>query len=324
MNSLLALAPVMLALYVPFCASVPDPVIAPTVELTGLWDAPADLAARNLYDGPWGRTRAPDPFAVYTLVEHKHTGVNPGMTVIDERGREWSVKQAPPNGQPAEGPIEVVLSRVLSAIGYHQPPVYYLPSFTYRDDWGTQIEPGGRFRLKDPSLKERGEWSWQRNPFVGTRPYQGLLVTLLLFNSSDLKNANNTLYAHRIGDLAEPWYVVRDLGTALGQTGRWAPRRGDAARYASDPFLIDVHDGLVDFGYNGWHQELVRRRISVNDLRWAGELLGGLSDRQWRDAFLAAGYTPGAAEPFIVTIKERIARAMFVSASAVETTSSAR
>lgn len=309
MMPMFAAVPLVLALYLPFCARVQDPVVTPAVDLKGLWEAPSDIGALDLYHGPWGAAHAPDPFAVYTLVEHKHTGINPGVTVRDELGREWSVKQAPPNGQPAEGPIEVVLSRVLSAMGYHQPPVYFMPSFTYRDDWGDRIEPGGRFRLKEPSLRNLGEWSWQRNPFVGTQPYQGLLVILLLFNSSDLKNANNTLYEHRVGDMAEPWYVVRDLGTALGQTGRWAPRRGDAASFARDPFMIGIRDGLVEFGYRGWHQELVRDRISVSDVRWAAARLARLSDRQWRDAFLAGGFTPPAAESFLKVIKSRIRQA---------------
>ena len=98
-----------------------------------------------------------------------NSGINPGMTVRDPLGREWSVKQAGAE-TPDEGPVEVALSRILSTVGYHQPPVYYLPSFTLEDDWGTHVEPGGRFRLKLKTLKDRGEWSWQQNPFVGTRP----------------------------------------------------------------------------------------------------------------------------------------------------------
>ena len=162
-----------------------------------LWQRPTDLADRNLFNGPWGAKRAPDPHDTYSLVEVKHHGINPGMTVRDSRGRKWSVKQAPPDGEAGEGPIEVVLSRVLSALGYHQPPVYYLPAFTLSDDWGTHVEGGGRFRLHEKTLKDIGEWSWQQNPFVGMRPYQGLLVVLMMFNSSDLKNSNNTLYEHR-------------------------------------------------------------------------------------------------------------------------------
>jgi hypothetical protein len=271
-----------------------------------LWVPPGDLAARNLLDGPWGAERAPDPRERYRLVEHKHTGVNPGMTVVDSRGREWSVKQSPPNGQVPEGPIEVVLSRVLSAAGYHQPPVYYLPSFTLIDDWGERTTSGGRFRLKDKTLKDRGVWSWQQNPFVGTKPYQGLLVILLMFSSSDLKNSNNTLYEHRADAGVELWYVVRDLGTALGESGRLAPRRGDPDLFRRQRFIEGVRDGFVVFDYDGRHQEVVRRRITVDDVKWAADLLAGLSERQWQDAFRAAGYQPAIASRFIEKLRANV------------------
>ena len=95
------------------------------------------------------------------------------------------------------------------------------------DAAGTHVEPGGRFRLDVTTLKKRGDWSWQQNPFVGTNPYQGLLVILAMFDSSDLKNVNNTLYEATTSGDKELWYVVRDLGTALGETGRLAPKRSD-------------------------------------------------------------------------------------------------
>ncbi|OFW46840.1 MAG: hypothetical protein A3J29_06560 [Acidobacteria bacterium RIFCSPLOWO2_12_FULL_67_14b] len=309
----LTVVPMLIALYVPFCAKVIDPAAPPSNDdLRSLWEAPVGLAERDLFFGPWGPERAPDPRETYTLVERKHTGVNPGMTVRDSQGRVWSVKQAPPLGQPSEGPIEVVMSRVLSAIGYHQPPVYFLPAFTLVDDWGSRIEAGGRFRLKDKSLKGGGSWSWQRSPLVGTKPYQGLLVVLLLFNSSDLKNSNNTRYAYRTGDRVETWYVVRDLGTALGTTGRLAPRRGDAAAFAREPFITGLAGGFVEFGFRGWHQELVRGRITAADVQWAGRLLAGLTDQQWNEAFRAGGFTPGDAAPFIDAIKARIRHASIV------------
>lgn len=193
-------------------------------------------------------------------------------------------------------------------LGYHQPPVYYLPSFTLADDWGTHTERGGRFRLHEKTLKDKGEWSWQQNPFVGMRPYQGLLVILMMFNSSDLKNANNTLYEQRSGDVVEPWYVVRDLGTALGDTGRLAPTRSNPDVFARQPFIVGVRDGFVEFEYHGWHQDLVQRRITPDDVGWASYLLSQLGDRQWRDAFRAAGYTPAVADRFIGTLAARIAK----------------
>ncbi len=306
----------ILALYMPFCAKVIDPAAPPSSdEIRRLWEPPEALAERDLFYGPWGPERAPDPALTYTLVERKHTGVNPGMTVRDSLGHEWSVKQAPPEGQPPEGPIEVLVSRVLSAIGYHQPPVYFLREFTLADDWGTRREPGGRFRLKDGSLKDRGTWSWQEGPLVGTRPYQGLLVVLLLLNSSDLKNANNTLYEHQRAGGTELWYVVRDLGTALGSTGRLAPRRGDAAAFARQPFITGTAGGFVQFGYRGWHQELVRGRITPADVAWAADLLSRIADRQWDEAFRAGGFTAAASAPFRDVIKRRLNEAANLGAA---------
>ena len=132
---------------------------------------------------------------------------------------------------------------MLSAIGYHQPPVYFLPSFTLHGGSGVHSEEGGRFRLHTKSLKDSGQWSWQENPFVGTKPYQGLLVILMMFDSSDLKNDNNTLYQVRTAHQAvQTWYVVQDLGTSLGETGRLNPKRGDADLFASQKFIKGVKE----------------------------------------------------------------------------------
>src|SRR5262245_58720841 len=118
------------AIGVTACATAKRPE-QPTPREPGstIWEAPDDFASQDLLWGPWGRESAPDPKATYTLVERKHSGVNPGMTVVDERGREWSVKQPYPSDLDNEGPVEVSLSRLLSAVGYHQPPVYHMGSF---------------------------------------------------------------------------------------------------------------------------------------------------------------------------------------------------
>src|SRR5262249_27077577 len=239
-------------------------------------------------------------------VERKAHGTNPGITVRDPNGREWHVKQPPHTAQGAEGPIEVVLSRVLSAVGYHQPPVYFLPSLTVKDGAGTHVEPGGRFRLTDKSIKSVDTWSWQQNPFVGMRPYQGLLVILAVFNSSDIKNENNSLYeVANPGNGPKRWYVVRDLGTALGETGRLAPLRGNVDIFEREPFILNVSDGFVRFNYHGWHQELFRR-IDPLDVAFAADLLGQLTDQQWRDAFRAGGYPAPLARRFITRLQQKL------------------
>ena len=308
--------PVVLAAFMPLCSPQIVPV-APDARmpLSALWSAPTNLPERDLYYGEWGRENAPQPSGSYTFVRHKEGGVNPGVVVRDEENREWTVKQPIYTTQGDEGPVEVVLSRILSAIGYHQPPVYYLRTFRMTDKWGTHVVPGGRFRLRSPLLKEVGDWSWQQNPFVGTRPYQGLLVTLLIFRSSDLKNANNSLYEFRRGDLVEQWYVVRDLGAALGETGRFAPFRNDPELFERQRFILDVRNGFVTFDYHGFHGELFRDRITADDVRWACDLLNGLDKQQWSDAFRAAGYQPAVADRFIRKLRATIAEGLQVAAA---------
>jgi hypothetical protein len=290
------------------CAGVKVPGVAtaPPPPSASLWTEPGDLERRDLFNGSWGSEHAPDPMGVYTLVERKHTGVNLGLTVKDEQDREWSVKQPFPGGLDSEAPVEVVLSRLLSAVGYHQPPVYYLPAFTLKDDFGTHVETGGRFRLKHPTLKETAAWKWEDNPFVGTKPYQGLIVMLMMFNSTDLKNSNNSLYEVRDGDLVRQWYMTRDLGAALGDTNPISPRKNHPDSFEQVPYLLGVNNGHVEFAYNGWYKNLVRDRITPEEVAWASALLARLSDQQWADAFRAGGYEPAVADRFIAKLKEKI------------------
>ncbi len=284
-------------------------------RLSELWEDPQDLASRDLFNGPWGSQHAPDPHAVYTFVRPKEGGTNPGVVVRDPMGREWHVKQPPRRiAQGEEGPVEVVLSRVLSGLGYHQPPVYFLRSFTMAVASETRVEPGGRFRLHEPWLKDRGSWSWQQNPFVHAKPFNGLLVLLLMFNSTDLKNTNNTLYDVARNEQIERRYVVRDLGAALGKTARFWPRRNNIERFERTLFIRDVRDGFVEFDFHGFHQELVRRRITSADVGWAAALAARLSPRQWEEAFRAGGYQPDMAARFIGVLQGRIAQARQIAA----------
>jgi hypothetical protein len=294
-------------------------VVAQRSPASSLWQPPADISTSDLFFGPWGAAGAPDPSATYTFIRPKKGGVNPGMIVRDDRGRVWHVKQPPRNsGQGAEGPVEVVLSRVLSAVGYHQPPVYFLRSFTLSEGSVTRVVPGGRFRPEEPSLKAQGSWSWRQNPFVGTRPYKGLLTILLVFNSWDLKDSNNTIYEVHEGDTVGRWYVVRDLGAALGESARLAPKRNNIERFEHQRFITGVAGGFVSFTYHGWQPELVRQAITVEDVQWAAGLLASLSDRQWQDAFRAGGYPDDLAARFISKIKANVDQAQQLARNASE------
>jgi hypothetical protein len=290
-----------------FCAPAVKPLLprdGSPAQLGQFWTEPHDIASRDVATGPWGRKYAPDPKAVYTFVHSKIHGASPGMTVVDPQGRKWSIKQS------VEAPVEVMQSRVLSALGYHQPPVYYLPAFTLKDEKGTREERGGRFRPTLPELEEIGDWSWQQNPFVGTKPYQGLLVILLMFGSADLKNSNNSLYVHRKPDgTTERLYVVRDIGNALGDTGRYESTKNDPAVFERQPFIGGISNGFVVFPYHGWHQELFRARITPADVAWAAALMSQLTDAQWDVAFAAGGYDAPIAARFKTTLQARLAQA---------------
>jgi len=290
------------------CVSAKRPVApnAPVPPGASLWQEPTDLATRDLFYGPWGKEHAPDPQATYTLQEVKRTGVNLGLTVRDPQGREWSVKQPFPGDMDSEAPAEVALSRLLSAVGYHQPPVYFLPEFTLKDDWGTHVEVGGRFRLKLKELDDVGSWAWDDNPFVGSRPHEGLLALLMMFNSTDIKASNNTLYEYKRGNRVEQWYAARDIGSALGDTHRLAPRKNHPDSFEQEPFIVGVDNGHVDFFYSGWYKNYVEDRIAPADVAWAAGLLARLTDKQWNDAFRAAGYEPGVAARFIRKLKEKV------------------
>jgi hypothetical protein len=290
------------------CAGVGQPQVqnGPPPAGASMWVEPTDLASRDLFYGPWGSEFAPDPKDVYDLVELKHSGVNLGMTVKDSKGREWSVKQPYPGNLDSEAPVEVVVSRLLSAVGYRQPPVYYLPAFTLKDDFGRKVTVGGRFRPKLDELKEVDAWDWASNPFVGSKEYQGLIVALMMFNSTDLKNSNNSLYERRDGDYVEQWYVARDVGSALGDTQRMAPRKNHIESFERMPFILGVSNGYVDFAYNGWYKNLVEQRIKPEEVAWISNLLGQLSDKQMQDAFRAAYFEPEEANRFIAKLREKI------------------
>jgi hypothetical protein len=304
----------MFATYIPFCGTLAVlPTMPPSqaqAHMRELWDPPKDITAVDMIYGPWGRERAPNDAIPFRFHHAKTHGVTPGYDVKDRDGREWSVKFGD------EAHVEVLLSRVLSAVGYHQPPVYYLGHFKLTDDKGTHDQPPARFRPKVEGLKDLGEWSWQQNPFVGSKPYQALLVILMMFDSTDLKNSNNSLYEYKPhGADPQRWYIVRDLGSGLGETARLDPKRNDPDIFVRHKFVSAVHDRYVEFSYHGWHQELYKDRITPQDVQWASDLIGRLTDKQWNDVFDGAGYEPAVAGRFIAAIKSRIDEGRHIGAA---------
>ena len=258
---------------------------------------------RDLFWGVGGRRYAPAPDATYHVDAKDATGFSVSYDVTAPDGTEWSAKIGP------EAQTEVVVSRILWGLGYHQPPVYYLPS--WRADDGHK-ESEARFRPKLAGLQRLPDpWRWADNPFSGTRELKGLLVVLLMLNSTDLKDSNNSIYEAKgldgfAGSGAARWFVVRDLGAALGETGKVYPRRNWLEGFEKQAFLASVDGGRVRFDYDGRHQELLQT-IGPDDVQWAAREMSRLSDVQWRDAFRAGNYAPAQADRYIARIKEKIA-----------------
>jgi hypothetical protein len=298
------------------CAQTLRRSAEPTTQtVSQLWEEPVDLEARDLFHGPGGAALAPRP-VTYTFVAHKTSGTNPGYDVRDPEGQLWSVKLG------VEAQSEVVVSRILWAVGFHQPPNYFVERWTFSGP-GDSMQPGARFR---PELKEHlvvGEWSWYENPFVGMRPFSGLVAANLLLNNWDLKTSNNKVYEVTNEDgVKERVYVVRDLGSSLGKARQakffnWfripfiRHRQGsknDLEDFEAQGFIRAVEGEQVDIDYRGVNKALVGS-LTVSDLRWTAALLSRLSERQLLDAFRAGGYSSDDSARYVRKIQEKIAQA---------------
>lgn len=291
----------------------------PPAGIGELWQEPPELGQRDLFHGPGGPRLAPRD-ASYAFVARDTTGWSPGFDVRARDGVEWSVKLGP------EAQTEVVSSRILWAIGFHQPPTYYVGRWELTgQEAGPQ--PPGRFRPSLAGQEVVGDWSWYENPFVGSLEFGGLIVANLVLNNWDWKTSNNKIY-----HLAEPvngvrrWFVVRDLGASLGRTTypgvlKWFRLRGfgqgtrnDLPGFEQQGFIRRVRDdGWVEFDYRGIYRDVLGT-LTVEHVRWACDRLARLSDAQWQDAFRAGGYGPEETARYVAKIKAKIAQGLEVAA----------
>lgn len=290
------------------------PVQQPTERtISELWSEPTDLETRDLFHGPGGPALVPPP-ATFTFVARKTSGSNPGYDVRDAEGRLWSVKLT------KEAQSEVTVSRILWAVGFYQPPNYYVERWRLSGrDVGDQ--PAGRFRLELADREVVGNWSWYENPFIGTRPFAALVTVNVLLNNWDLKTSNNMIYEVRNEDgVKQRRFVVRDLGASLGNAHQprilaWIPfmRLGQGSKnnledFEAQGFVRRIDGDAVEFEYRGIDNALVDS-VTRADLRWTCELLSRLSESQWHDAFRAGGYTEDQRARYIRRIQEKIAHA---------------
>ena len=294
-----------------------------------LWRNPQDLSSRNLFYGCGGEQH--QPAGDYTFVKEDLAGTNPKIVVRDAKGVKWIVKLG------IEARPEVAASRLVWAAGYSADEDYFvpelhvtgLPAHLHR---GQKFEDatgnfrGARLKRQSDRGQKAGCWKWRKNPFVGTREFNGLRTVVAVINDWDVKDVNTAIREEEDeqGRLQRV-FLISDLGASFGTAGIVNPRwksKGDLASYQSSIFIRKVKPEFVDFDtprrppmmflfnphvfFSRLRMRWVGRDIPRDDARWTGELLGRLSTDQLRDVFRAAGYTPQEVDGFTQVLRSRI------------------
>ncbi|HWS54278.1 MAG TPA: hypothetical protein VN228_09135 [Pyrinomonadaceae bacterium] len=270
---------------------------APPTGTPVLWQE-RDAASLDLFYGPGGEANVPD-LSNLTFIKEEKGGWSKKYRVKDAKGRTWVAKV----GREAQS--ETAATRLVWAAGYMTEITYLAPSATIPTVGAVE---NVRFELRPEGVKRHGMWSWSQNPFSGKRELQALKTLMILLNNWDMKDENNVLMTDGGPDLR---YAISDLGATLGKTGSgalWTLKRSrnDPEGFSGDKFVKGVKaGGVVEFDFTGKNTNLLED-ITVEQARWAGQLLSRLSDKQLNDAFRAANYTPAQISQFTAAIRGRI------------------
>ena len=285
-----------------------------------LWEEPSDIESRDLFYGRGGREGAPDPNGKYRFIRRSTTGTQKKIIVTDDRGREWTVKFGP------EAKPETTAARIMWAAGYHVDQNYFVEQARI-EGYEEPIVRNVRFERRDDGTKEAGNWSWETNPFVGTREFEGLKVLVALLKNWDVKTSNNKIVLHeQPGGPIRHIYFVGDLGATLGATGSFFNKvpflsdlppdqplglttkrgKGNPEAFSKEAFIKEVSDGEVIFNHKRKRGEKVVKGVTVENARWMGNLLGRLSDKQLADAFRAGGFSDSETAIYVSTMRDRI------------------
>ena len=253
-----------------------------------------DIGERDLFHGVGGPELAPRSDVAYRFLDKDESGVNTNYEVEDPSGRRWDAKFG------SEVKSEVVASRLHWAIGFHQPPLYYVREWRIESGPHAGVQPEARFRYESPDWKKDGHWAWQDNPFSGTQEMRGLIVLNILINNWDLKTSNNSRYL-RSASTPHRVFVVKDLGQSFGRSRRgFIGSQSNVAHFLAEDFILGTDGDRVQFSYQPAFWNLgVMHGITRDDVLWTCRRLAQLSDRQWRDAFRAAGYSEAESAAFI-------------------------
>lgn len=275
-----------------------------------LWKEQA-IESLDLFYGAGGKEGAPDLSGKFAFTGENTKGTQKKVYVKDNQDREWTVKFG------SEARAETSATRFLWAMGYHTDQDYFVERVHIEGISGGDVR-NVRFERRDDGFKNVGLWTWEKNPFVGTRELDGLKVLMVLLNNWDLKTINNKVIRPSNksgGDIEERIYYIADLGATFGKTGSFARAMlpGDLpagskdkpSDFAHQDFIEGVRNGVVQFHYKGKDPSAVKQ-VRVENAKWMGEMLARLSEAQLRDAFRAGGYKDSEITVLVGAMRERI------------------
>ena len=274
-----------------------------------LW-RPVNISQQDLFLGPGGRQMQPDLSRI-TFVKEEKGGYSKKFRIKDGSDRTWVAKV----GNEAQSETSAV--RLLSGIGYLTEINYLAPTLNIP---GRGTFTNVRLEARPEGIKRGKTWSWGKNPLQNTPEMRGLKLMMAFLNNWDTKSANNVI----LHDGRERQYVISDLGVTFGKTGsnglplfwRIGRSRNDPRGYARAKFITGVkRDGRLKVHFNGKNGGMMTS-LTAEDARWLGGLLSQLSDKQIRDAFLAANYSNADVNILTETVKQRISQLVRASDAA--------
>lgn len=267
-----------------------------------MWES-VSIKGRDLFYGPGGRSMQPDLKNI-TFIKEEKGGHNKKYRIKDGSGRTWVAKLG------REAKPETATVRLLWALGYKTEINYLVPSITIP---GKGTFQNVRLEARPDDIERLEEWKWKDNPFIGTKELQGLRMMMVFFNNWDVLDLQNKVLEVDGKKGPELHYIVSDLGSTLGRLGnnnfpiiyRLGRSTGRPDHYAKSKFVKGTKNGEVILAYKGKNRGLFKH-IKIADGRWLADLLLELEDRQIRDAFRAANYSPADIDILTGAVKRRI------------------
>jgi hypothetical protein len=267
-----------------------------------MWER-VKISQRDLFYGPGGKEMMPDLSSI-TFIKEEKGGHNKKFRIKDGSGRTWVAKLG------REAQPETAAVRLVWALGYKTEINYLVPTLTIP---GKGTFKNVRLEARPDNIDRVAEWKWRDNPFVGTKEIQGLKIMQVFLTNWDLVDVQNQILQVEGRNGTELHYIISDLGATFGKLGnnnlpviyRLGRKTNKPSAYKKTKLIREVEDNRVVLSYKGKNRGLFKD-ITIADAEWLSRLLLQLSDKQIRDAFRAANYSPGDIETLTAAVKSKI------------------